>query len=175
MGSSASMSSSSSSNRTFSRSGEKYMISTLTEEELNDKIKEIRRIKIPFFDDDNLQTISHIVYITGNAPFHEGLIIITKNNCFYSSQSYPISFEQCISYEHAIDNITSFCSSNRHSKNSKIRDIWIPQSDIFVKDIVNIVKNLPNRFDILKENCQFFCNSILKKLPLKKKENNVFI
>ena len=62
MGSSASISSSSS-KRTFVRSGEQYMISTLTEDELNDKVKEIIRIKIPFFDDDNLQTILHIVIL----------------------------------------------------------------------------------------------------------------
>ena len=174
MGSSVSLSSSSQFNaksfiETFKRSGQKYNISNLTESELNDKVKEIRRIKIPFSEDKNLQKILHVVYVTGNSPFHEGLIIITNNNCFYSTQTYPIAFEKCLSYEQGIDNIASFCASNRYSKKREIRDIWIPQNDIIIKDIINIVKNLPNRYDLIKENCQFFCDSILKKLPLKKK------
>jgi len=172
MGVSSSLSSSSSNHnsimRKLSRSGEPLDIDNLDKDDLSDKIIEIKRIKIPFFDNKHLQTLSKLVYVTGNSPFHEGLLIETKQKHFYITQTYPITFHKAISFKDGIERIKDFCASNRNTQNYEIRDIWISKKDFYIKDIINIIKKLPNKYDIINENCQTYCNSILNELPLKK-------
>ena len=179
MGVSSSLSSSSLNDnsimRKFSRSGEPLNIDFLDNDDLSDKIIEIKRIKIPLFENKHLQTLSNIVYVTGNSPFHEGLIIETQQNQFYITQTYPITFHKAFSIKDAIKRIKDFCASNRNAKKYQIRDIWVFKNDCYIKDIINIIKKLPNRYDIINQNCQTYCNSILKQLPLKKIQTNDII
>lgn len=152
--------------RTLSRQGEALNIDCLTENQLKDTISSIERIRIPFFDNIHLQTISNVVYVTGNSPFHEGLIIITNKNRIYVTQTYPITFQLAFSYDDAINKISSFCSMNRNTKNNEIRDVWIPKIDIYIKDVIYLINILPNKYDIIKENCQNYCKTILNYFPL---------
>ncbi len=172
MGVSSSLSSSSSNHnsimRKLSRSGEPLDIDFLDEDDLSDKIIEIKRIKIPFFDNKHLQALSNVVYVTGNSPFHEGLIFETKQNQYYITQTYPITFHKVFSFKDGIERIKGFCASNRDTKKYEIRDIWVSKRDFYVKDIINVIKKLPNKYDIINENCQTYCNSILNQLPVKK-------
>ena len=154
--------------RTLSRSGEALNIDFLSNEQLNDTIKEIRRIRIPFFDNIHLQTISNVVYVTGNSPFHEGLIIKTINKRIFVTQTYPITFQNAFSYEDAVYRISSFCSMNRNTKNYEIKDIWIPKVGILIQHIINYIRRLPNKYDIINHNCQNYCNNILNHFPLVK-------
>ena len=92
--------------RTLSRSGEALNIDFLSNEQLNDTIIEIRRIRIPFFDNIHLQAISNVIYVTGNSPFHEGLIIKTIGKRIFVTQTYPITFQNAFSYEDAVHRIS---------------------------------------------------------------------
>lgn len=174
MGSSSSSSSSSSSGsnysfiRNMSRSNEPLDIDFLNDKDLSEQIKEIQRIRIPFFDNEHLQRLSNIIYITGNSPFHEGLIIVTKNN-YYITQTYPITFSKMFSYQEAIEKIKEFCACNKNSEFHEIKDVYIPKKDFLVKNIINIIKNLPNKYDIINNNCQTFCDSIINSISLKRK------
>ena len=58
----------------FNTSGLEVKIEELTEEEGKDLLKGVLRIRVPFFDNLTLQILSNITYLTGNGPFHEGLI-----------------------------------------------------------------------------------------------------
>ena len=153
----------------------KLNIDKLTKEELEDKIKEIQRIRIPFFFFFSLQILSNVVYVTGNSPHHEGLIFKTEKGNFYVAQTYPITFEKVRDYENAIDRITYFCELNKYSQNNSIRDIWIPKNKKFSVNAIKLfVETLPNKYDLIQENCQFFCKEILEAFPLKKLEEEEY-
>ena len=145
----------------------------LSEEDLKDKIVEIQRIRIPFFDNAPLQILSNVVYITGNSPHHEGLILKTEKGNYYVCQTYPITFEKVRDYENAVDRITYFCELNKYSQNNSIRDIWIPKYKKFSVNAIKLfVETLPNKYDLIQENCQYFCKEILEAFPLKKLNDN---
>ena len=153
----------------------KLNIDKLTKEELEDKIKEIQRIRIPFFDNAPLQILSNVVYVTGNSPHHEGLIFKTEKGKIYVAQTYPITFIKVNSYNEAIDKITYFCNLNKYSKNNKIRDVWVPERKNFSVNAMKLfIETLPNKYDLIQENCQFFCKEILEAFPLKKLEEEEY-
>ena len=53
-------------------------IDILSSIELCDIISVILSIQVQFFDNKPLQSLSSLSLITGNGPYHEGLIIITQ-------------------------------------------------------------------------------------------------
>ena len=57
---------------------------------------------------------------------------------------------------------------NRNTKNYEIRDIWIPKVGILIQHIINYIRRLPNKYDIINQNCQNYCNNILNHFPLVK-------
>ena len=144
--------------------GKQKNIHNFTREELNDQINDILRIRIPFFDNSILKTISTFTFISGNGPYHEGLMFFTTNKNFYIAQSYPITFIRVSDYFKGITEIISFNNLNKESKKYSISEIYCPQEPITLYDVLNIIKKMPNKYNILNENCQDFCNNVLLTL-----------
>jgi hypothetical protein len=134
-----------------------------------DEIIKIYKIRIPFFDSTPLQTISNISYLTGNGPYHEGLIFHSKNKNFYIAQSYPITFVKVKNFSKGISDIISFNNFNNRSRSYKIPEIYYPTLPITVIDIYEIINKLPNEYHILTENCQNFVNNIIDYLKYRYK------
>ena len=76
----------------FNTSGLEVKIEELTEEEGKDTLANVLRLRVPFFDNNFFQALSNITYITGNGPFHEGLIFHTVKGFYYIAQTYPVTF-----------------------------------------------------------------------------------
>ena len=144
-------------------------IDILSSIELCDIISVILRIQVPFFDNKHLQTLSSLSLITGNGPYHEGLIIITQNKNIYVTQVYPITFIKVMNIYEATSEIMSFNAFNANSKEYYISDIYIPQQPIIIMNIYHTVKRYPNRYSLFTENCQRFCNYIITQLSKKYK------
>ena len=138
----------------------------LSNDELLENLKKVHQIRVPFFDNRTMQTLANITYITGNGPFHEGLIFETRNGSFYIAQTYPVTFIMVHSYNEAINEIVSFCQFNSKTTQYIKYNEYCPKEIVTVSDIKNIVKNMPNEYNILKENCQKFCQKIIASLNL---------
>ena len=151
----------------FNSSGLDVKIEELTEEEGKDLLKDVFRLRVPFFDNTTLQTLSNISYITGNGPFHEGLIFESKKGLYYIAQTYPVTFISVGSLDQAVREILSFCQFNQHSHEFKVTDSYSPTKLVTISDIVAIIRTMPNEYNILGENCQKFCQKIVKGLKLK--------
>ena len=151
----------------FNTSGLEVKIEELTEEEGKDILKDVLRIRVPFFDNLMLQILSNITYLTGNGPFHEGLIFESKKGLYYIAQTYPVTFISVDSLDQAVKEILSFCQFNQHSHEFKVIDSYSPTKLITISDIVAIVRTMPNEYNILGENCQKFCQKIVNGLELK--------
>ena len=152
--------------------GFEIKINNINELDLKDKIIEVQRIRIPFFDKAPLQMLSNVVYVTGNSPHHEGLILKSEKGDYYVAQTYPITFEKVKDYDTAVNRITYFCNLNKYSQNNSIRDIWIPKYKKFSVNAIKLfVETLPNKYDLIQENCQYFCKEILEAFPLRKLED----
>ena len=152
--------------------GFEIKINNINELDLKDKIIEVQRIRIPFFDKAPLQMLSNVVYVTGNSPFHEGLILKSEKGDYYVAQTYPITFEKVKDYDTAVNRITYFCNLNKYSKNNKIRDIWVPEKKSFSVNAIKLfIESLPDKYDLIQENCQYFCKEILEAFPLRKLED----
>ena len=151
----------------FNSSGLEVKIEELTEEEGKDILKDVLRLRVPFFDNITLQTLSNITYITGNGPFHEGLIFISRKGLYYIAQTYPVTFISVQSLDQAVKEIISFCQFNQHSHEFKVTDSYSPTKLVTISDIVAMIKTMPNEYNILGENCQKFCQKIVKGLELK--------
>ena len=155
--------------------GFEIKINNINELDLKDKIIEVQRIRIPFFDKAPLQMLSNVVYVTGNSPHHEGLILKSEKGDYYVAQTYPITFEKVKDYDTAVNRITYFCNLNKYSKNNKIRDVWVPERKRFSVNALKLfIETLPNKYDLIQENCQFFCKEILEAFPLKKLEEEEY-
>ena len=72
----------------LSKQGKRKYLTYFTPIDFCDEITKIFKIRIPFFDNTPLQAISNLSYLTGNGPFHEGLIFQSKSYNFYIAQSY---------------------------------------------------------------------------------------
>lgn len=142
-------------------------IHKFTREELEDEINDILRIRIPFFENDILKTISAFTFLSGNGPYHEGLMFFTTNKNFYIAQSYPITFVKVYDFHKGISEIVSFNNINKKAKKYSISEIYCPQEPITLYDVLNIINNLPNKYNLLNENCQDFCNNVLEILNKK--------
>ena len=151
----------------FNTSGLEVKIEELTEEEGKDLLKGVLRIRVPFFDNLTLQILSNITYLTGNGPFHEGLIFESKNGLYYIAQTYPVTFINVDSLDQAVKEILSFCQFNQHSHEFRVTDFYSPTKLITISDIVAIIRTIPNEYNILGENCQKFCQKIVNGLELK--------
>jgi len=147
----------------------KKNIHNFTNEELKDKINDILRIKVFFFENSFLKTLSAFTFLSGNGPYHEGLMIFTSNKNFYIAQSYPITFIKVYDYYKGISDIISFNSLNSNSKQYNVSEIYTPKEKITLFDILNIINNMPNRYNLFNNNCQNFCDNILKTLNKKYK------
>ena len=91
-------------------------------------------------------------------------MFFTTNKNFYIAQSYPITFIRVSDYFKGITEIISFNNLNKESKKYSISEIYCPQEPITLYDVLNIIKKMPNKYNILNENCQDFCNNILLTL-----------
>ena len=145
----------------------KKRIYKFTREELEDEINDILVIRIPFFENSILKTLSSFTFLSGNGPYHEGLMFFTTNKNFYIAQSYPITFIKVYDFYAGISEIISFNNLNSNSKKYSIPEIYMPQQKITLFNVLNIINNLPNKYDLLIENCQNFCNNILETLKNK--------
>ena len=142
-------------------------IQKFTRDELEDEINDILRIRIPFFENDILKTLSAFTFLSGNGPYHEGLMFFTTNKNFYIAQSYPITFIKVYDFYAGISEIISFNNINSNSKKYNIPEIYMPQQRITLFNVLNIINNMPNRYNLINENCQNFCNTILESLQNK--------
>ena len=159
----------------ITKRGKRKYLTDFTPLDFCDDILKIYKIRIPFFDSTALQTLSNISYLTGNGPYHEGLIFHSKNKNFYIAQSYPITFVKVKNFSQGISDIISFNNFNNTSRSYKIPEIYLPTMPITVIDIYEIINKLPNQYHILTENCQNFVNNIVDSLKYKYKiivENN---
>jgi len=145
----------------------KKRIYKFSREELEDEINDILVIRIPFFENSILKTLSSFTFLSGNGPYHEGLMFFTTNKNFYIAQSYPITFIKVYDFYAGISEIISFNNLNSNSKKYSIPEIYMPQQKITLFNVLNIINNLPNKYDLLIENCQNFCNNILETLKNK--------
>ena len=143
------------------------VIDLLSSYELSSEISEIVRVRIPFFNNEPLQSLSAISFITGNGPYHEGFMILTKIKTIYITQIYPITFIKVSSINEGIYEIMSFNTFNRNTNKFFISDIYIPHESITVMDIYDLVKIYPNKYDIFSQNCQKFCDHIIFSLAKK--------
>ena len=148
-------------------SDKKKRIYKFSREELEDEINDILVIRIPFFENNILKTLSSFTFLSGNGPYHEGLMFFTTNKNFYIAQSYPITFIKVYDFYAGISEIISFNNLNSNSKKYSIPEIYMPQQKITLFNVLNIINNLPNKYDLLIENCQNFCNNILETLKNK--------
>jgi hypothetical protein len=156
------------SNSLFLKDGDKKKrIYKFSREELEDEINDILVIRIPFFENNILKTLSSFTFLSGNGPYHEGLMFFTTNKNFYIAQSYPITFIKVYDFYAGISEIISFNNLNSNSKKYSIPEIYMPQQKITLFNVLNIINNLPNKYDLLIENCQNFCNNILETLKNK--------
>ena len=151
----------------FNTSGLEVKIEELTEEEGKDTLKEVMRLRVPFFDNNIFQALSNITYITGNGPFHEGLIFHSKKGLYYIAQTYPVTFISVDSLDKAVKEILSFCQFNQHSHEFKVTNNYHPTKNVTISDIVAMIRTMPNEYNILGENCQKFCQKIVNGLELK--------
>ena len=160
-------SSSSSGIQNLSESGLQVNIEELTLEEARDILTSVMRLRVPFFDNPAYQFFSNVVYLTGNGPFHEGLIFETRNGIYYIAQTYPVTFIMVNSLNDAVKEIVSFCQFNPLSHEYRITKSYYPTSLVTVSDVAAIIKTMPNEYHILDENCQKFCEKIIKLLKLR--------
>ena len=169
--SSALASSKSSSNssglQNFTESGLQVNIDELSYEDSRDILTNVMRLRVPFFDNPTIQAIANITYITGNGPFHEGLIFETRNGNYYIAQTYPVTFIMVHSLNDAVKEIVSFCQFNPLSHQYRITNSYYPTYLVTVSDIQAVVKTMPNEYNILDENCQKFCQKIISSLQLR--------
>ena len=159
----------------ITKRGKRKYLTDFTPLDFCDEIVKIYKIRIPFFDSAALQTISNISYLTGNGPYHEGLIFQSKNKNFYIAQSYPITFVKVRNFSQGISDIISFNNFNNTSRSYKIPEIYLPTMPLTVIDIYEIINKLPNQYHIFTENCQNFVNNIVDSLKNRYKievENN---
>ena len=155
----------------MTKKGKRKYLTDFTPLDFCDEILKIYKIRIPFFDSAALQTISNISYLTGNGPYHEGLIFHSKNKNFYIAQSYPITFVKVRNFSQGISDIISFNNFNNTSRSYKIPEIYLPTMPITVIDIYEIINKLPNQYHIFTENCQNFVNNIIDSLKTKYRIN----
>ena len=165
----SSNSSSSVNGNTFNinNSGLEVKIEEISEEEGKDILKDVLRLRVPFFDNSTLQTLSNITYLTGNGPFHEGLIFESRKGLYYIAQTYPVTFISVNSLDQAVREIVSFCQFNQHSHEFKVTNSYCPTKLVTISDIVAVVRTMPNEYNILGENCQKFCQKIINNLKLR--------
>ena len=155
--------------KNFNSSGLDVKIEELTEEEGNDILQDVLRLRVPFFDNTTLQILSNITYLTGNGPFHEGLIFESKRGLYYIAQTYPVTFVSVQSLHQAVKEIISFCQFNQDSHEYKVTNSYSPTKLVTISDIVAIIKTMPNEYNILGENCQKFSEKIVQQLELKER------
>ena len=156
----------------INKKGKRKFLTDFTPLEFCDEILKIFKIRIPFFDSSTLQTISNISYLTGNGPYHEGLIFLSKTYHFYIAQSYPITFVKVKNFTQGLSDIISFNNFNNNSHSYKIPEIFYPTLPITIIDIYEIINKLPNEYHLLTENCQNFVNNIIGGL---KEKYNIII
>lgn len=159
----------------FTNSGRNKYVTNFTPLDFCDEISLILKIRIPFFNNKPLQALSIFTFLTGNAPYHEGLLIYTRFCNYYIAQSYPITFIKVKNFGHGILEIISFNNINRKSREYKISEVFEPLQPIAVLDLYDIINGLPNKYNIFNENCQDFVNNVIDKLMDKyriKREDN---
>ena len=147
------------------KSGEGKEIENLNDEEKNDEISTIYRINIPAINDEGVQELYDFFgnIITGSNCRHEALLFITKNGKYYVCQTYRIQFKKVNDYNDGIEEIKSYWSFNKNIKYTERKNIRF-YNTIKIKDIINVVKGLPDFYDLFTYNCQHFCSKIISKL-----------
>lgn len=142
-------------------------IPRLTHGETNDFVTLIEKVKVPMFKNKPLQIIANVARLTGNSPYHVGLIFHTLFNRLFIAQSYPITFQVVYDMRSAINKIISYNSTNKASNIVIIcREKYVPRSNITIKEVRDLVERQPNEYHIITQNCQDFSNNILRNLDL---------
>ena len=124
----------------FNTSGLEVKIEELTEEEGKDTLTNVLRLRVPFFDNNFFQILSNITYITGNGPFHEGLIFHTSKGLYYIAQTYPVTFISVENLDRAVKEILSFCQFNQHSHEFKVKKSILKYNSHKIFDLINFYK-----------------------------------
>lgn len=151
----------------FNKIGLEVKIENLSESDGKDILKMVMRLRVPFFDNSTLQTLSNITYLTGNGPFHEGLIFESRKGLYYIAQTYPVTFMSVNSLNQAVREIVSFCQFNQKSHEFKVTNSYCPTNLVTIEEIASIIRSMPNEYNILGENCQKFCQKIITNLKLR--------
>ena len=105
-------------------------------------------------------------FFTGSSFLHEALLFHTKKDKYYICQTYQIEFKQCDSYESAIKRIKSYWKLNNKSKNVDTFDVNLNGKKISVGKIIKVIEDLPDEYDLFKNNCQHFCKNVLEGIGL---------
>ena len=101
--------------------------------------------------------------ITGSKFSHEALLFITKAGKYYVCQTYRIQFKKVADFNDGIEEIKSYWSINRNTKYIERKKISF-FNIIKVKDIIDVIKELPDYYDLFTYNCQHFCSKVISKL-----------
>ena len=169
MGSSSS--SSSSSSASLERKNEGKNLYSLNDIEKKAKIRNIYKVRVPFFDKKVGQFFSNVGTvlsgaITGkpNLSEHVGLIFYTSDNLYYVAQTYRITFEKFDSKNDATKSIIEFCTVNKNSKKEKVNEITSFEKGRTIQDVYDILVKMRDYYHLIYWNCQDFCRHILSKL-----------
>ena len=153
----------------ITNSNRRKNIDILSSTELCDIVSIILRVRVPFSNNRPLQSLFSLSLLTGNGPYHEGLIILTQRRNIYVTQIYPITFIKVMNINEAIYQIMSYNAFNLNKKKYYISDIYTPHQPIIVMDIYYTVRRYPNKYNMFTDNCQRFCSDIIIKLAKKYK------
>lgn len=140
-------------------------ICPLTTTESIDMVSEIERVVIPLYENKAAQALANAVRLTGNLPFHEGLLIHTLYDRHYVAQSYPITLDKIKDREEGIDKIIKFTKHNQNADEYGISKVkYVPKKMCRMCQIVLVIEQQPNYYDLLSNNCQDFCNGVINAL-----------
>ena len=154
------------------RKGEKLNIYEFESfEEAQDIVELIELIQIPLFSSKPMKILSKAIYLTGNSPYHEGLIFKTRQKNYYVAQVYPINFVKTKNYSDAINLIISYCITNSDSEKFKTKNQYVTKEPMSIMKYKDYIECYPNKYTMLKKNCQYFCKDILKKFPIRNLKN----
>ena len=132
------------------RKGEKLNIYKFESfEEAQDIVELIELIQIPLFNSKPMKILSKAIYLTGNSPYHEGLIFKTRQKKYYVAQVYPINFVKTKNYSDAINLIISYCITNSDSEKFKTKNQYVtkePMSIMKFKDYIHPLNNNKNDY-----------------------------
>ena len=125
---------------------EKYRISSVEEENLNDNLDELNNFGA--FSNNEIENQDHWF-----------LIAISKNNKYYVIQKEEDG--KSITYFDDIDEAKNSVRENYHYNDVEYMEEYELNEKINIKDVFDFVKNLPNDYHLIDDNSQTFISNIL--------------